>query len=328
MNIQFLLDNFKPPDQATIDWLLDSDPAIRWQVMRDLTHAPENEFEIERQKISIAGLGSQLLAQQKSDGTWSGIAWNHSWNSTFHVLTMLREFGIDPDCEASINALNPVREKVTWKGSGPEECDQNSFFEGEIEPCINGQVAAIGAYFGQDVQGIINRLLGEQLEDGGWNCDAEFGSTRSSFNTTICVLEGLLEYETSFGEDSTIKAARQRAQEFLLERQLFKSKSTGKAIEHDRKSGSRWTDFAFPNRWQYDILRGLDYLRQAGVQHDERVNEALELVLFKRKFDGRWNLDVFYSSDMPVNLETNVGQTNRWITLKALRVLDWFVSNQ
>lgn len=327
MDNQTLQKNFTIPNQATIDWLLDSDPAIRWQVMHDLLHLPEKEYEIERSKFSLEGLGAQILAQQNPNGEWSGVAWNHGWNSTFHVLTLLREFGLDPTSEVAIQALKLVRENVTWKGCGPEECNQNSFFEGEIEPCINGQVAASGAYFGQDVQGIIDRLLGEQLADGGWNCDAEFGSIRSSFNSSICVLEGLLEYETSIGGDSTVKIARLRGQEFLLERHLFKSKSTGKAIERDRKSGSRWTDFAFPSWWHYDILRGLDYLKRAGVKHDERVNDALEVVLSKRRSDGRWNLDIFYPGDMLVNLEANVGQENRWITLRALRVLSWFLSN-
>ncbi len=326
MDIQSLQKNFKQPDQTIIDWLLDSDPAIRWQVMRDVLHKPEKEYAIERSKISHEGLGAQLLSQQHPDGSWSGVAWNHGWNSTFHVLTLLREFGIDPSGDSAVHALKLVRDNVTWKGCGPEECDQNSFFEGEIEPCINGQVAASGAYFGQDVQGIIERLLSEKLADGGWNCDAEFGSTRSSFNTTIDVLEGLLEYENFVGGDATVKSARLRGQEFLLERQLFKSKSTGKAIEHDRKGGSSWTDFAYPNWWHYDILRGLDYLRQAGVRHDERVNNALEIVLSKRKSDGRWNLDVFYPGDMLVELDSTAGQPNRWITLKSLRVLDWFLT--
>ncbi len=312
------------PDQRTIAWLLDSDPAIRWQVMRDLLHAPEQEIAQERARIAIEGIGKRILALQGSDGTWSGAAWNPGWNSTMHALTLLREFGLDPASDAAIQALRLVRDKVTWKGCGPEECDQNSFFTGEIEPCINGQVAASGAYFNQNVQGIIDRLLGEQLSDGGWNCDAEFGSIRSSFNTTICVLEALLEYELSNGENPDVTSARLKGQDFLLERHLFRKKSTGEIIERDRKSWTNWRSFAFPTWWHYDVLRGLDYLRMANANPDERVNDAIELVLSKRTPEGRWNLDIHYPGEILVELGEGVGKPNRWITLKALRILDWY----
>jgi hypothetical protein len=312
------------PEQSTIDWLLDSDPAIRWQMMRDLIDAPAEEIAQERARIPKEGFGERILALQRTDGTWSGAAWNPGWNSTMHALTLLREMGLDPLSKAANRALKLVRDKVTWKGCGPEECDQNPFFTGEIEPCINGQVAASGAYFYQNVQGIIDRLLNEQLSDGGWNCDAEIGSTRSSYNTTICVLEALLEYEIANGGNPEVKNARLRGQEYLLERHLFRRMSTGKMIESDRKGGAPWTSFAFPTWWHYDILRGLDYLRKADVTPDERVNDAIELVVSKRNPDGRWNLDILFPGQMLVDLNDGVGQPNRWITLRALRVLDWY----
>lgn len=314
------------PEQSIIDWLLDSDPAIRWQVMRDLIDAPEEEIAQERARIANEGIGAKILELQDSDGTWSGVAWNPGFNSTMHALILLRELGLDPLSEEAIRALKLVHDKVTWKGCGPEECDQNSYFTGEIEPCINGQVAASGAYFDQNVQGIIDRLLNEQLSDGGWNCDAEIGSTRSSFNTTICVLEALLEYEISTGGNPKVKNARLRGQEYLLERHLFRRKSTGAIIKYDRKGGAPWSLFAFPTWWHYDILRGLDYLRKAGVTPDERVNDAIELVASKRNPDGRWNLDILFPGQMLVDLNEEAGQPSRWITLRALRVLNWYSS--
>jgi hypothetical protein len=241
-----------------------------------------------------------------------------------HALILLCELGLDPTSDAAIQAMKLVRDKVTWKGCGPEECDQNSYFTGEIEPCINGQVAASGAYFSQDVQGIIDRLLNEQLSDGGWNCEAEFGSTRSSFNTTICVLEALLEYEISTGGNPEVNNARLRGQEYLLERHLFRRKSTGEIIKYDRKGGAPWSLFAFPTWWHYDILRGLDYLRNADVTPDERLDDAIEVVLSKRNPDGRWNLDILFPGQMLVDLNEETGQPSRWITLRALRVLDWY----
>jgi hypothetical protein len=235
--------NSPPPrvpelDGSVIHWLLDSDPSIRWQVMRDLTGAPAEEIAFERARVASEGVGAQLLALQGADGRWSGAAWNHGWNSTMHVLILLRSLGLDPASDAARRAVGLVRDRVTWKGCGPRECDGNPFFAGEIEPCINGQVGAVGAYFGQDVGGIVERLLAEQLPDGGWNCEAENGSTRSSFNTTICVLETLLEYEQAGAGSPQLRKARLRGQEYLLERRLLRRRSTGEAIERDRKGGA------------------------------------------------------------------------------------------
>jgi hypothetical protein len=198
---------------------------------------------------------------------------------------------------------------------------------GEVEPCINGQVAASGAYFGQDVERIISRLLSEQLPDGGWNCEAENGSTRSSFNTTICVLESLLEYEQAGGRRAEVTAARLRGEEYLLERHLFRRRTTGEVIGRDRKSDTAWTRFAFPTWWHYDVLRGLDYLRRAGATPDERVAEAIALVESKRDGDGRWLLDTQYPGTMAVELDEGEGQPSRWNTLRALRVLDWYAGD-
>ena len=241
-----------------------------------------------------------------------------------HVLWLLRDMGLDPASDEACRALLLVRDKVTWKGCGPQECDSISFFEGEFEPCINAQVAAVGAYFGQDVGSIVERLLAEQLPDGGWNCETVNGSNRSSYNTTICVLEALLEYERAVGSSAMVTTSRLRGHEYLLERCLFRRKSTGETIVCDRKSGTLWTQFAFPTWWHYDVLRGLEYLRSAGVKPDDRVSEAIELVKSKRQHDGRWLLEAQYPGDLPVETDEGLGQPSRWITFRALRVLDWY----
>jgi len=309
---------------AVIDWLLDSDPSVRWQVMRDLTDAPAGEVAAERMRVSTEGAGARLLALQAGDGRWGGATWNRGWDSTMHVLSLLREMGLDPASAGARLAVGLVRDRVTWQGCGPPECDGNPFFAGEVEPCINGQVAAAGAYFGQDVRGLVDRLLGEQLPDGGWNCEAPNGSTRSSFNTTICVLEALLEHEHSGGATREVTEARLRGQEYLLERRLLRRRSTGEVIERDRKGGAAWTRFAFPTGWHYDVLRGLDYLRSAGVApDDERVAEAVDLVESKCDGDGRWRLETRYPGKMPVETDDGEGRPSRWNTLRALRVLRW-----
>ncbi len=320
------------PNKLVIEWLLDSDPSIRWQVMRDLIGAPADEVAAERARVATEGWGAQLLALQGADGSWAGTAFNQGWDSTMHVLSLLREFGLDPASNEARRAVSLVREHVTWRGWDWDgtwrgwDFEGNPFFAGEVEPCINGQVGASGAYFGQDIRRILDRLLSEQLTDGGWNCEAENGSTRSSFNTTICVLEALLEYKLAGGTNGAVTEARLRGQEYLLERRLFHRLSTGEVIEHDRKGGATWTRFAFPNWWHYDVLRGLEYLRRAGVRPDERVDEAIDLVLSKRDDDGRWPLEVRYPGKMPIEIDEGEGQPSRWNTLLALRVLEWYSS--
>jgi len=307
-----------------LQWLLDSDPSIRWQVKRDLIGSPAEEVAAERTRVATEGAGARLLSLQAADGRWGGAAWNRGWNSTMHVLMLLRDLGLDPASDQARRAADLVRGRVTWKGCGPQECEVNAFFDGEVEPCINGQVAAVGAYFGQDVRSLVARLLAEQLPDGGWNCEAANGSTRSSFNTTICVLEALLAYERAVGGSRKMIEARLRGQEYLLERRLFRRQSTGEVIMRDRKGGSEWTRFAFPTWWHYDVLRGLEYLRGAGVAYDERMAEAVELVASKRDGDGRWTLETKYPGVMPVEMDEGEGKPSRWNTLRALRVLNWF----
>jgi len=325
------------PDSPVIQWLLEGDPSIRWQVMRDLLGTPAAEVAAERARVATEGWGAQLLAQQGSDGSWAGAAFNQELNSTMHVLSLLRELGLDPAGGAAQQAVGQVRDNVHWRGWDWDgawrgmDFEGTPFFAGEVEPCINGQVAASGAYFGQDVQRIIDRLLGEQLPDGGWNCEAENGSTRSSFNTTICVLEALLEYELAGGNRAEVTTARLRGQDYLLERRLFRRRSTGDVIARDRKGGADWTRFAFPTWWHYDVLRGLEYLRRAatsgpksGIPPDERVADAIALVESKCDADGRWPVEHQHPGTMPVELGERAGQPSRWNTLRALRVLDWY----
>ena len=308
---------------TVIDWLLDADPSIRWQVLRDLADAPAEEVASERARIATEGVGAQLLALQAADGRWGGAAWNRGWDSTLHALMLLRDLGLDPASDEARRAVGLVRDRVAWRGFGPPGTDGNPFFAGEEEPCINGQVGAVGAYFGQDIRSIIDRLLGEQLPDGGWNCEAARGSTRSSFNTTICALEALLEHERACGGVPAVTAARLRGQEYLLECRLFRRRSTGEVIARDRKGDAVWTRFAFPTWWHYDVLRGLEYLRRADAAPDDRAAEAIALVASKRDGDGRWPLEARYPGVMPVEIGDGEGRPSRWNTLRALRVLRW-----
>ena len=317
-----------------VEWLLDSDPAIRWQVMRDLTDAPAEDVAAERARVASEGWGARLLAIQRQDGQWDGgtptftstaaANWWQSlpperqgtlfpqWTSTTWSLVLLRAFGLDPASAGARNAVRLVREHCRW------EHDGEPFFAGEVEPCINGRAVAIGAYFCEDVQGIVVRLLGEQMSDGGWNCEQENGSTRGSFHTTIDVLDGLLEYERATGGPPEVSGARLRGQEYLLERRMLRRLSTGEVID------PAWSQFSYPTYWHYDVLRGLDYLRAAGAVPDERVAEAIDLVESKRDADGRWPLESPHPGRLHFAMDEGEGRPSRWNTLRAMRVLRWY----
>jgi hypothetical protein len=297
---------------TVIDWLLDSDPAIRWQVMRDLTDAPADVVAAERARVTTDGWGARLLALQAPGGDWAGGSLFPKQLATTSSLMLLRDFGLDPESAEARRAIALVREHSRWDYAG------EPFFEGEVEPCINGRAVAIGACFGQDVQGIVDRLLTEQMADGGWNCEQENGSTRGSFHSTICVLEGLLEHERATGGSPEGTAARLRGQEYLLERRMLRRLSTGEIIDAD------WTRFSYPTDYFYDVLRGLDHLRSAAATPDERAAEAIELVTSKRDAEGRWPLENSHPGELHFSMDEGDGKPSRWNTLRAMRVLRWY----
>jgi hypothetical protein len=302
--------------ESVIHWLLDSDPSIRWQVRRDLMDESDEVVVGERSRVAFEGWGSRLLDLQGPDGQWGGGPYVFpGWISTTDTLLLLRDLGLDPTSVQARRAVGMVRDHCTW---GPE-FDDAPFFEGEVEPCINGRVLASGAYFGEASDRLVDRLLHEQLEDGGWNCEAP-QSTRSSFHTTICVLEGLLEYQKAKGATTAVTGARLRGQEYLLGRRMFRSLSTGRVIDPD------WTRFSFPTRWHYDVLWGLDYLRRAGVEPHQRLAEAVDLVEKKHDGYGRWPLENPHAGEVHFDMADGAGKPSRWNTLRALRVLDWYSS--
>jgi hypothetical protein len=317
-----------------VEWLLGSDPAIRWQAMRDLTDASLSSVAVERARVVREGLGSAILACQESDGAWRREG-APDWLTTLFTLQLLRSSGASATDAAVEEALSHLESNLRWDCTPgnwdlrPVKQSGNPFFEGEEEPCINGGVLALGGYFGHPNEKLARRLLSEQLPDGGWNCDAP-ESQRSSFHTTICVLEGLLEYERAITAPSTesqshaneIAAARRRAEEYLLDRSLFRRKSTGEI------ANAEFLELAFPPRYHYDILRALDYFRAAGAKPDPRMSEAVQLVESKRQRDGSWLLENSYDEALALPLSETIGQPSRWNTLRALRVVRWFKQAQ
>jgi hypothetical protein len=293
--------------------------------------------------VENEGWGARLLGLQQPHGQWPivtpptfGSAEAEQWwqslgpaqhgtlfpggTSTTWSLALLRAFGLAPDSAAARRAVGLVRDNVQW------EHDAEPFFAGEVEPCINGRTVALGAYFGVDTTPVVQRLLGEQMEDGGWNCDQENGSVRGSFHSTIDVLEGLLEYEQHAGADAEVTTAKLRGQDYLLRRRMFRRLSTGQPVELDGMTDAppAWTQFSFPTYWHYDVLRGLDYLRAAGAAPDDRAAEAVELVRSKRDADGRWPLENPHPGELHFPVDDGEGKPSRWNTLRAMRVLRWY----
>lgn len=296
----------------TIAWLLDSDPAISWQAMRDLTDASPAAIAAERARVPQEGIGARILACQGADGAWHRTD-APDWLPTLFTMQLLRATGVDRNEPAVESAITRLESGYRWH----EQHGAKPFFEGEVEPCINGGALALGAYFGRPIEGLMHRLLSEQLADGGWNCDAPKHSIRSSYHTTICVMEGLLEYEGAVGTVPEITAARQRGEDYLLKRALFRRLSTGEVASPD------FLKFKFPPRYEYDVLRALDYFRKAGAQPDKRFEDALRIVENGRQADGRWLLDEAHYEALALSLDERVGEPSRWNTLRALRVLQW-----
>jgi len=233
------------------------------------------------------------------------------------------DLGLDPASKHARKMIARVDKRLVFK-----QLNNRPFLHGETEPCINGRILAVGAYFKEPNDALARQLLREQLEDGGWNCEAVEPSAkrplsrRSSFHTTICVLEGLLAYERAGRKSAAVTKARRMAEEYLLDRRMFRSLRTGEVIDE------RWLRFSFPTFWHYDVLCGLEDLRNAGLQPDGRVKEAIEILIKRRHQNGRWPLNLCHAECISLEMETAVGSASRWNTLRALRVLRWYSNRE
>ncbi len=278
--------------------------------MRDFTRESDDVVATARSRVAVQGWCAALLERQAPEGWWVRPD-DEGWMATTDALVLLRAMGVEPSSSQARRAIARVKAHLKF-----ERLANRPYFDGETEPCINGAILAVGSYFGERCDGIVERLLGELLADGGWNCEAP-PSTRASFNSTIRVLEGLLEYERAWGFTSAVTDARRKGHEYLLQRRLCRRLSTGEIVDR------MWSQFAFPTMWHYDVLRGLDYLRDAGVAPDERSTEAIGIVKTRRLQDGRWPMDHLHTDRLMFPREPEIGGASRWNTLRAMRVLRW-----
>ena len=302
-------------------WLLDGDPSIRWQVLRDLAGAGERSVLRERQKVAREGWGARLLARQDSDGRWAGGRssdgglYHPKWISTTYTMLLLRDFGLPAANRQARRACALLLDQGLQRDGGINYGWSNS------ETCVTGMVLSILAAFQVDderLDTIADHLLAQQMPDGGWNCQRRFGATHSSVNTTISALEGLRHYELHRRlKVAAVRAAQRRGREFLLIHRLFRSDRTGQIIK------PIFLRFSFPPRWHYDILRALDYFQAVDSPRDERLAEAIDIVRSTRGIDGRWTLQNTYKGKTYFELERR-GAPSRWNTLRALRVLKWW----
>lgn len=306
-------------NEGVIDWLLRADPAIAWQARRDLLDEPAEAVAAERARVAREGWGGDILALQDPNGYWGGAVYGErrERDTVMWTLQVLLRFGIDPDAPAVREAITRVRDNVTW----PDDVGGRPFFEGEVEECVNGGVLSYAAYFGAIDAGadrIVARLLDQRRDDGGWNCAPPRPTHRSSFDSTLCVLEGLRAYQRATGStDAALADAVHAGEEYLLERHLFLRKSSGEV------ANDRYTDFAFPMYWFYDVLRALEHFRAEGGEPDPRLTPAIDLLRSRRGDDGRWPAGPQRPTLRGYVLENPKGEPSRWNTLRALRVLKW-----
>jgi hypothetical protein len=307
---------------GTIQWLLQGDPAIRWQTLRDLVGAADREVERERRRVARDGWGAGLLARQDTDGRWAGGLssdgglYSPKWISTTYTMLLLRDFGLPPTNRQARKAC-----ALLLDGGFQRDGGINYGWRGRSETCITGMVLSLLSYFECDdgrLDVIADHLLERQMPDGGWNCRRDLGATHASVHTTINVLEGLHLCERNRGRKlRAVRAAQRRGRKFLLVHRLFRSHRNGTIIK------PVFTRFAFPPRWHYDILRALDYFQAVDASRDERLADAIDIVRASRRKDGRWSLQHRWPGKTYFELE-RLGATSRWNTLRALRVLTWW----
>ena len=317
-------------DPALLKWMLDSDPALRWQVERDLEGAPIGVWSATRARVATEGFGARLLALQDADGQWAGGAYfpgdfdfegpeaadgaGQPWTATTWSLNTLRDWGLDAARLAGTAELLAANSR--W------EYENLPYWGGEVDCCINAYTLSNGAWLGANVSGLARWFLDHQMGDGGWNCEWVEGSSRSSFHSTLNSLKGILYFEIATGGTDELRAARHAGEEYLLERRLLRSLTTGE------EPGPWVTRFAYPFRWFYSALNAVDYFRAAalheGTAPDPRLSEAIAVIRAAREPDGTWLQERRHPGRVWFEFDVAPGEASKWLTFYGTRALEWW----
>ena len=318
-------------DNDVVEWLLDADTALRWQVERDLAHAPSAVWEATRERIATEGFGARLLALQDPDGQWAGGAYfpggfdfdgpeaqgeGQPWTATTWTLNSLREWGLDAAVLRRRRTAELLAANSRW------EYDDSPYWGGEVDCCINAYTLANGAWLGADVSGLLAEILRLRMPDAGWNCEWVSGATVSSFHSTLNTVKGLLYHDTVTGGTDETREARRAGEEYLLQRHLYRRRSTGEPV-------APWAlDLAYPFRWRYSVLNAAEHFRQAslldGTPPDPRMRDAMELIRDARQPNGTWLQGGRIPGRVWFEVDVPAGEPSKWLTLYATRVLEWW----
>ena len=299
----------------TVQWLLEGDPAIRWQVYGDLLDEPA-QADASRQLIATEGWGAELLGHQDPEGTWAQALYSPKWTSTTYTLLLLHRFGLPSDHPAAQLGTQILIERARYRDGGATFAKTVK----EPETCITGMIVLLASSFRVDdprVDGLVEWLLDTQMDDGGWNCDVvRLGATHGSFHTSITVLEALARRHEERA-DPRLDEAMQRGRRFFLNHRLYHSHRTGEVVD------DAFTRFSFPPYWHFDALRGLDHFQAVAADRSVELTDAMALVEQRRTGEGRWLLQNVHRNTTWFTMERG-GRPSRWNTLRALRVLRWW----
>jgi hypothetical protein len=305
-------------NNKVVKWLLSGDVSIQYQVHRDLLETKRYDLKKIQNQILSRGWGIRFLKERHSNGHWGKGYYQPKWTSTHYTLLDLKNIGFPPNNKEVVKSVNLALKIPDGIYGGINVAKSLDY----SDVCLNGMILNIASYFtpqSNRLKSLVDFLLNTQMKDGGWNCEYLKEATHSSLHTTISVLEGLLEfrYAGNHYQLESIQTAEKNGIEFLLEHKLYKSHRTGNPIKPE------FTRLSYPSRWRYDILRALDYFQYARIKYDKRINDALNVLLYKKNDNGKWLLQAHHKGQVHFDME-KVGVPSRWNTLRALRVLKFY----